>query len=188
MKIDKRLNLVSVYDTASGPVHVHAAPVSRLVFETYYQPIAKAWASIFSKGLLVHSGPRVASLLLRDAATELGVWDTPGGVKQGLVAELRRLTNVVMATDRGWRTRPLQDVIDGRLMDEDDLAEVENDVTFFICASAMARRSELPQLMSVVTRLSGTACTSLNVTEYVALLPTSTAAETTQAPTSSLPT
>jgi hypothetical protein len=188
MKIDKRLNLVTEVETEDGTVFVHSAPISREVFEKYFLVISKTFAAIIGEGLSFVSGPRVAALMLKKIATDIGVWDGRDGVNNGLMAEIRRLSNVIMPTETGWKTYPLQDVIDKAMLDESDIAEVEGLIAFFICASAMSRKNEL---RSVLERMAlwGSSITSLNSTEYACSLPMSKREETfvATANTSSVP-
>jgi hypothetical protein len=170
MRIDKRLNLVTEVQTENGTMFVHSAPISREVFEKYFLVISKTFAAIISEGLSFISGPRIAALMLKKVATDSGVWEGNDGVNRGLMAEIRRLSNVSMPSDNGWKSVPFQDVIDKGLMDEADVAEVEGLIAFFICASAMSRRVEI---QSVLDRLSmwGSSTTLLNSTEYAGSLP-----------------
>jgi hypothetical protein len=57
------------------------------------------------------SGPRVAAMILKDKAIELGVWDGPEGVERGLIQEIRRLANVFVPTDKGWETIPINEAV-----------------------------------------------------------------------------
>jgi hypothetical protein len=176
MKLNRKLNLVFDIEREDGTkLYIHAMPISREVFETFFLVISKAFAAIYSEGLQVLAGPRVAALVLKQVATDAGQWDGPTGVRTGLMNEIRRLANVVMLTDQGWATLPLQSAIDRDLLDEDELAEAEGVITFFICASAMHRRSELGQILTSMTGLWGAQLTSLNCTEFATSLPTSTA-------------
>jgi len=172
MRIDKRLNLVTEVQTENGSVFVHSAPISREVFEKYFLVISKTFAAIIAEGLSFVSGPRVAALMLKKVASDSGVWEGNDGVNKGLMAEIRRLSNVSMPSENGWKSVPFQDVIDKGLMDEADIAEVEGLVAFFICASAMSRRIEI---RSVLERMSvwGSSITLLNSTEFADSLPIS---------------
>jgi hypothetical protein len=176
MRIDKRLNLVTEVQTENGTMFVHSAPISREVFEKYFLVISKTFAAIISEGLSFISGPRIAALMLKKVATDSGVWEGNDGVNRGLMAEIRRLSNVSMPSDNGWKSVPFQDVIDKGLMDEADVAEVEGLIAFFICASAMSRRNEV---QSVLERMSlwGSSITSLNSTGFTDSLPTLTPEE-----------
>jgi len=188
MKIDKKLNLVVEVETNEGTIFVHSAPLSREVFERYFLIIGKTFASLISEGLSFVSGPRVAAMMLKKIAQDAGVWEGRDGINNGLMAEIRRLSNVVIPSTSGWQTMPFQDAIDKKAMDDEDVAEVEGLITFFICASAMSRKSEIGPVLERM-RLWGALTTSLNSTEYAASLPTSTTAETSETPmiTSSVP-
>lgn len=179
MKIDRRLNLVIPIDRADGTIYVHSAPISRPVFEQYFKVIAQTFSAIYTQGLGFTSGPRVAAWLLRDQATKAGVWDGEAGVERGLMNEIRRLSNVVVPSARGWTTIPFQDAVDGGSINDDDRSEVENAIVFFIVASSMHTRKELPAVLEGSTALWGAQTTSLNCTEYANSLPTPTATENT---------
>lgn len=181
MKLDRNLNFVVPVDTDAGTaVYVHATPISRAVFEEHYLVISKTFAAIHQQGLAALSGPRVAALLLRDVAKrtaglEVGenAWDGPTGVERTLLPEIRRLTNVIVPTDDGYRTLPYQEVVDKKQhMSADDVAEVEGILAFFTVASAMHRRSQLQIILSGAASLWAAQVTSLNCTEYAASLQT----------------
>jgi hypothetical protein len=179
MKLDRRLNLVIEVEREHGPIHVHAAPIGREVFERYYKPIARAHTDIFAGGYTAFSGPRIAKLLLADAARAFGMLDGEDGVERGLMAEIRRLTNVIMPGPSGWTTLPFEDAKARQLLDEDELAEVENTLVFFILISAISLKSELKIKLAILSAIWKTHDTSLNCTEYASSLPTSTATENT---------
>jgi hypothetical protein len=180
MKIDRHLNLVLPVDTDTGTVYVHSTPISREVFERYYLPISKTFAAIYQEGLAALAGPRVAALILRDVAEatrgkngQANAWDGPEGVENGLMNEVRRLTNVVMPGASGWETVPFDDVRRKGMMSPDDLAEVEGALTFFIVCSAMHRKEILPDFLNGMASLWGASIVSSNCTDYARSLPIS---------------
>lgn len=175
MKISRALNLTIPIDRDGVTIYVHAAPISREVFETYFKPIARAYAAMLAEEYKVYSAPRIASLLLKDAAQKLGMWDGPDGVQQGLIAEIRRLANVVLPGPTGWMTTPLQAALDAKQLDDDEAAEVENILVFFICVSAMSLKSDLKTMLGITSLIWKTQDTSLNCTEYASSLSKSTA-------------
>lgn len=189
MRLDNKLNLITEIETEDKTtIYVHSTPISREVFEKYFLIISKTFAAIISEGLSFISGPRVAAMLLKKIAVDQGDWEGRAGVEMGLMAEIRRLSNVVMPSETGWVTVPFQDAIDKKLLDGDDIAEVEGLICFFICASAMSRRTEVASVLERM-RLWGSQTTSLNSTAYAASLPISTETETSAltANTSSVP-
>ena len=192
MRINRKLNLVFPIDTDKGVVYVHSTPISRAVFEKYYFVISKVFSRIVGEGpaYLATSGPRVAAIMLRDVAQDLGRWDGPDGVERGLVAEVRRLTNALMPAEAGgWEMVPFQEVVDRKLLDEDDVAEAEGLLTFFICSSAMYRAAEAEDLLTGSLSIWDAQISSLSCTEYRDSLPTSTetASSGETVPTSSVP-
>jgi hypothetical protein len=167
MQIKKNLNLVIPVDyEKGGQIFVHSTPISREIFEQYFLVISKTFANIFSQGLGAISGPRVAYLMLKHTATELGMWSGPTGVYNGLVNEIVRLSNVVMPDKDGWKTIPLQVAITKKLIDEDTLSEIEGELVFFTCVSKMNKAAQAESIMETATGLWGSQITSLNCTEF----------------------
>lgn len=188
MRINNKLNLIIPVDTDAGTVHVHTTPLARETFEEYFMLISKTFAGIYRQGLSVVAGPRVAMLLLKQTARESGVLEGPKREPAALlIAEMRRLTNVAIPGASGWQFYPLQDVVDRELLDPDDLSEVEGAVCFFICASAMHRRKELPDILVGMTSLWDAQISSSSFTEFAASLPPLTEATDSMMTTSSVP-
>ena len=182
MKINQKLNVVIEMEDEGGTSYVHAEPISAQTFERYYKVIAKTFAAIHGGGLGSVAGPRVASLLLKDIATDLGLWEDGedgsgvkiAGVQSGLMNEIRRLANVIALKDGKWQTIPLQEAVDKKLMNPEDLKEVENAIVFFTVYSSMMRRPIRRAMMMGAAEVFGAQITSLNSTEFAASLPTST--------------
>lgn len=179
MKIDNKLNLVIPVSSENGDIYVHATPITRDVFEKYFLIISKTFAAIYGEGLGTVAGPRVASLMLKKIAVDAGEWDGPQGVNNGLMNEIRRLTNVVMASDNGWQTMQYQDAVNKQMIGQDDIDEIEGNIIFFICASAVHKRPLIAGVLAMMSNLWGTQTTSLNCTEFGRSLPTLTEAENT---------
>ena len=188
MKIDKRLNLVvPIYDDAgkTAIAYVHSAPISREVFDRNFLVLAKTHAAFWNEGLGTTAGPRVAAMLLRLVADQLDGPDEETrernghanrqSVENGLFPEIRRLSNVAMPDQSGaWKTIPLENVVREKLLNEEDLAEVENAIVFFIVAYAMHKRTERAAIVAGAARLWGARIESLNSTEFARTLTTST--------------
>lgn len=184
MRINRKLNLVIPVDTGNGTIYVHSTPISRDIFEKYFLVLSKTFAQIYQQGLNIQAGPRVAALLLKKIAVDSGEWDGPDGVQNGLVEEIKRLTNVVVSVGdwgenkdgqpapKGWQTMPYVAAVQRALLDEDDIAEVENALCFFTCASHLNTRMQLPIILGLIASLWGALNTPLNSTEYSNSLPT----------------
>ena len=130
------------------------------------------------------SGPRICKLMLQRIAEHDGTWepkDGSPGVKATLLAEITRLSNVVLPGDRGWQTMPLETAINRQLLDEEEIAEVEGALVFFTCVSAILRRATVPGILAEVSSLWPMQTTLSNVTEWTASLPTLTETETSPA-------
>ena len=174
MRLDRKLNFVIPVETDNGVLYVHTTPLSREAFELYYLTIAQTFTKIYTQGITLVAGPRVAYMTLKDVATQNGVWEGPGGVENGLIAEIMRLSNVIMPVDKGWTTVPLEDAIAKSLLSVDDVDEVLGQVTFFTVASAMHKRTELPSVLGYVASTWGAQLSGLNSTEFSNSLRTST--------------
>lgn len=175
MRIERNLNLVIPVEREGGTIYVHSTPLSRDVFERYYLVISKTFTRLYGEGLGFTAGPRVAALMLKEVAVSLGQWEGPEGVELGLVSEWRRLSTVITPEEsKGWTSYPLQTAVDRKLLDGDELSEVENCLAFFIVASAMHKRKELPAILAAVGHLWGALVTLLNSTAYMSSLQTST--------------
>jgi hypothetical protein len=190
--LDPKLNLVVPLERADGTMlWAHAQPISKLVFDAHYLALAQAFTAIYQAGISMHAGPRVAANILRQTIASSG---RDEATNRGLLAEIRRLTNIVLPGEGGYSVLPFEDAARKRLLDEDEIAEVEGLITFFILNSAIHRKTILPGFLRAANDLWGTSTTSSNVTEFVASLPTSTAAASTggtaptpPAPPSSIP-
>ena len=174
MKINRALNLVISVDG----MFVHSTPISREIFEAYYKVLAKTHATIFSEGLGIVSGPGIAYLALKDMALEMRAWDD---VQAGLINEIVRLSNVMIAGDAGWQMVPLQIAIDQKKIDEDSIAEVMGQLVFFTCVSKVLRANLGTEMMTAAAALWGSEVTALSCTDYRSSLPISTAVENTGA-------
>ncbi|MES2048853.1 MAG: hypothetical protein V4447_10660 [Pseudomonadota bacterium] len=178
MKIDKSLNLVCPIETESGIIYVHSTPLRREVFEKYCLVIAKTFAVIYNEGMNLIAGPRVAAMMLKQLAIEASVWEGAEGVENGLMAEIYRLSNVLVITDQGWRSIPLVEAIKQGYLSENDVSEIEGSIVFFICVSAMHKRSQQATVLNSACSLWETEVTFLSCTEYRDSLPISTETET----------
>lgn len=189
MKINRALNLVIPVESEKGQIYVHSTPISREVFEQYFLVISKTFAGIFSQGLGAIAGPRIAYLMLKQTAEDMGLWTGPGGVGNGLVNEIIRLSNVFMPGKKGWQSIPLQVAIDKEVLDKETVAEIQGELIFFTCVSMMNKKAQVQGIMDTVNGLWGSHTTSLDSTEYINSLKISTEVENTGATeiTSSLP-
>lgn len=180
MIIDEQLYLTSAIDRPDGTtIYIHAAPLGRDAFDRYWKPLSRVYDEIMLERRF-YSAPKVAARMLRDIATQMGVWDGPQGVAAGLMAELRRLTSVIAPGDQpngqwqGWQLVPLADALREGMLHRDDVDAVENLLTFFSAVWHVAPRSQRTEFVTTGVALSGAQILSLPLSEFVASLPTST--------------
>jgi len=177
MKIDRRLNLVlSVTTEDAQTMWVHHTPIRREIFQSHFLVITKTLSAMYEEQLPPGMGMRIALLMMRRVAKDMGE-PIPQQVEMALLPELWRLTNVLVPNynnGSGWTTLPLEKVIADKIIDEEDAEEVKNHIVFFTCASWVHKRTELDEMIYPILRNSGSQITSLNSTEFIASLPTST--------------
>lgn|ERR1700733_2515027 len=201
MRIDEQLNIVIPVDRANGTtIYIHAAPLSREVFQKYWLVLSKAFAGIYGEGLGSIAGPRIAALMLRRVAESMEVtptgineWNAPDGVENGLMPEIRRMANVAaMATNgsgRGWQLFTLEHAIEHHMIDVEDLDEIDGVLVFFTLVWRLHRHKERLTVLNGSVKLWGASISSLSLSAFVGSLPTSTETASTGAkpPDQSLP-
>ncbi|HED3095531.1 hypothetical protein [Citrobacter freundii] len=177
MKIARNMNFVLPVDTDMGSGFVHATPISKEVYRQHFYILSKTFSAIFSEGLGVVAGPRVAYLMLEKICQDQGIWDGASGVKNTLVNEIIRLSNLVYPVEgKGWDTVPLEVAIEREVIDPD---EALGELVFFTCVSSINKPHQAKEVMEQVAGMWGSAISSLTLTEWIASLPTSKQPENT---------
>ncbi|CAB5539799.1 MULTISPECIES: hypothetical protein [Citrobacter] len=177
MKIARNMNFVLPVETDMGQGYVHATPISKEVYRQHFYILSKTFSAIFSEGLGVVAGPRVAYLMLEKICQDQGIWDGASGVKNTLVNEIIRLSNLVYPVEgKGWDTVPLEVAIDREVIDPD---EALGELVFFTCVSSINKPHQAKEVMEQVAGMWGSAISSLMLTEWIASLPTSKQPENT---------
>ena len=186
IELKKNLNLVIPVDGVEGTTYVHSTPVSVQVFEDNFLVLSKTFANMFANGLGAIAGPRVAFLMLKQTAQDMGVWDK---VNREFIQEMVRLSNVAVPSSEGYKQLPLHTAIQKELVGEDDVRDIMGQLSFFTLVWLMNKPNQVEPIMSVVGGLWESQITSLNFTEFVNSLQISTEEENTgvMGTTSSLP-
>lgn len=212
MKINESLNLVVPLvservtrivdgkEVAEDVVRVHGyhIPISREVFEANYRILAATKAYLYSNGaqFLMVSGPRIASLTLRDEArkdaVQRGDVDKDGkpseAAADALLQEIKRLTTILAPGAQGWEPIPVDSAIQRGIIDAEDWREAESSLVFFTFQSALATKAERTGTTKATASLLKAVSTSSSLMEFAASLPTSTSdAPTETKAVSSLP-
>jgi hypothetical protein len=174
MRLNERLNFVLPLYRGDDDCYawVHAAPISREVFESNYLLLSKTFTAIHSEGLGEIAGPKIAKLLLNDVAKSMDS-SNPDIVTRPLLNEIRRLSNVMLKTATAWETMPLQDAIQHKQLDEEDIGEVENILTFFTVVLHLYPKNMRQAYLDGATKMWGAQMLSSNSTEFLNSLPTS---------------
>ena len=169
MEINRRLNLVVPITREKDTIYVHSSPISLDVFKANFKVIGRTFETLNTL-FGPTSGPRVAAMTLDSVATDLGL----EAETQSLKNEMRRLSNVIVPTNAGWETIPLQDALDKKLINDEDASEVENAIVFFTVAYATLNRAQRGGMVKAAAELWGAQITSSNFTEWTHSLKTST--------------
>ncbi|WP_369065309.1 hypothetical protein [Burkholderia gladioli] len=191
MQINEAMNLVVpiVSDDSGVRVWGYHTPISRQVFEANYRVLAATKASMMSKGAMymMDSGPRIAGLTLLDEgmreAEARGRYAKDGKTvvdeaTPALMAEIRRLTMVLVPGPAGWDLLPIESAVAAGKIDEEDQAEAESGIVFFTCICALASKADRKNQASGTASLLKGSITSLSPTEFAASLPKSIPDET----------
>ena len=176
LKINESLKIVVPLYDANDAIYayVHAAPVSREVFEANWKLLSRTYVEMAQLGLV---GARMAWLALRDTARTIAGDDTEGdALVKPLADEMQRLSNVILPDSSGWGTMPLVAAVAERRIDADDAREVMSAITFFTAASHMHPKAARDDFLSGGAKMWGAQTSSLNATDFAASLPTSTPA------------
>jgi hypothetical protein len=185
MKLDKNLNLVVPIETEAGTVHVHSMPIRRETFEQFFLVLSKTLNSIYTEGLQNVIGPRIAALMLREQARNIGISDEK---LAELFDEIRRLSNAYVRTADGWQQVGLANCVLRGYLTEDEMREAEGFIVFFTCIWHIHRKHEVLSFLQPMKDLWDVQTTSLNATAYRDSLPTLTEIETSEPlPPSSIP-
>lgn len=168
MRLDRKLNLVIPVERDGGAtIYVHAMPISRETFDSYFLPLSRLWVALQEFGVAA-AGQKIAMKMLLKVSADMGMLDD---VQKGLIPEIRRLSNVVQPGANGWETIPLQEALNRKTFDPADAEEVENGIAFFMVLAVMA-----PQLLRLTeengaANPSGARIVSSDCTAFAASLP-----------------
>ncbi|CAD6037232.1 hypothetical protein [Escherichia coli] len=171
MKISRNMKLIIPVETEAGNAWIHATPISKEVYREHFFILGKVFSAIFSDGLGVVAGPRIAYMLLERMAVNDNVWEGERGVRNTLVNEIIRLATLVYPVEgKGWDTLPLEVAVEREIIDPDD---VLGELVFFTCVSSINKPSQVTSMMETVGGVWSSQISSLTLTDWIASLPTS---------------
>ncbi|SAK53582.1 hypothetical protein AWB78_01340 [Caballeronia calidae] len=177
-------------ETVVVRVWAYHNPIAREVFEANYRVLAATKAALSGRGAAyaMDAGPRIAALTLRDEglrdAEARGRFDANGNTIDeavpALLAEIKRLTNVMVPGSGGWDFMPVETAIAAGKIDAEDWSEAESAIVFFTSHWSMAKKAERARVARSVASVLRASITSSSPMEFAASLPSSTT-ETTSA-------
>ena len=185
MQVNDSLQVVvPVRENDSGPsVCAYHVPISREVFEANYRILAATKAQLASKGIYyqMDSGPRIAAMALRDEgkrdAESRGDFDDGGKPRDEaapLLAEIKRLTTILVPSPDGWDMLPVDAAISQDKIDADEWQEALSALVFFTCHYALAKKRQRLEMANAMSSILSASITSSSLSEYVSSLPKST--------------
>jgi hypothetical protein len=162
--------------------YAYHMPISREVFEANYRLIGGTLAMLQSKSVGTNVVD-VATLALKDIGRrDAREWGLPegldvesGGMAVPLLAELKRLTQVIAPTTGGFTPMPVDVALSTRVIDAADWAEAEAALVYFTAGYSTKRRNLPIVAADLALPLLGS-ITSLPPMEWAASLQTSTEA------------
>lgn len=175
MKIARNMNLIIPVETEMGAAYVHATPISKEVYREHFFILGKVFSAIFSEGLGAVAGPRMAYLMLERICIDNNgggnnVWDGPHGVRNTLVNEIIRLSNLVYPVEgKGWDTKPLEVALEREIVDLDD---VIGELVFFTCVSSINKPAQASGVMEAVNGMWNSQTSFLSLTDWMRSLQT----------------
>lgn len=168
-KITPRLNLVVPLDVGDKVHYVYSQPLPSAVFKAYWLVFSKTFAQVYSEGLHLLAGPRIAAHAMRDIAGKLGLGEE---IELGVFGEIKRLSYLVFPQEgKGWTQIMLDDAVRANLISAEDYEEVENILAFFTVTSAMHRERERRVILEGAAKLWDAQITSSGCSEFIASLP-----------------
>lgn len=165
VKLERDLSIVFTLD--SGAV-VYSKPVARAVFEKNYLALAKIYSLILEQGLL-RTGISIAARMLKDL-------EKAGEVDAGLLlANIHQRTQIATyaepakeGTVGSYDQHMMANAIRDGLIDEDDVAEIENFMVFFIAASFLSgSKANAARIQQMALGIRKADRTSSNFTEFL---------------------
>ncbi len=185
MQVNDALQVVvPVRENSTCPsVFAYHVPISREVFEANYRIIAATKAQLASKGIYyqMDSGPRIAAMALRDEgkrdAEARGDFDEGGKPRDQaapLLAEIKRLTTLLVPASDGWDMLPVDAAISQDKIDADEWQEALSALVFFTCHYALAKKHQRIEMANAMSSILSASITSSSLSEYASLLPKST--------------
>ncbi|MFM0010965.1 hypothetical protein [Paraburkholderia sediminicola] len=135
VKLERDLSIV--FTLESGAV-VYSKPVARAVFEKNYMQLAKVYSAIQEQSLIT-TGSSIAARMLRELQTQ-GLADA-----DLFLANIHQRTQIATYAEPAkegavgsYEQHMMADAIRKNLIDEDDVAEIENLLVFITAVSYLA--------------------------------------------------
>jgi hypothetical protein len=171
IKLERDLSIVFALE--NGTV-VYSKPVARAVFERNYLALAKVYSTIQEQGLIT-TGSSIAARMLKEL-------EANGQVDAGLfLANIHQRTMIATYVDPNteggvgsYEQHMMADAIRKGLIDDDDVAEIENLLVFTIAASYLSgSKANAARILKWSLGMRNAQRTSSNFTDFLNSLLTS---------------
>lgn len=170
MRISKNLNLVISLETESnGKIYIHSTPITKDIFEQYYFELGKVFSQCFDSSSSSHmalSAPKLAYPALKKIAMDQGNWEGNSGVKFGLINEIKRMSNILVNSEEGWKTITFNMAVEKGILDEEDESEVISSLCFFTAICRVAPKDLKKTFLEAAGSLRGWVITSSDFMEF----------------------
>lgn len=168
-KLTSKLNLlVPIEREGAPPLMAYVAPLGREAYDHYVSLLAAAFEKTITAG-----GPWLAIKTMASVIRQIEKNRPDLGM--GFLAELDRLTTVVVPGETGMQAVPVKTALQLGHIDEDDVDGLESVAAFFTVTYALFRKgSEWLTFKDMLSNVSKAYFTPSDITEAIASWPTLT--------------
>lgn len=170
-------------------IHAYHTPISEEVFRANFKVLAAANSALCSKGIQYTAsvGPRIATLTILDEGRQEAARRQEEGDMgaQALLDEIKRLTVILVPSEKGWNVVPVDQAI-GKHITKEEWEEAENVIVFFTCLYSLTPPRNRKEAAEAICGVIEATPTRSAPTEWKGSTTTSTKGASTAA-TSSVP-
>ena len=174
MEIDANQNIIVPID---DPVQAFSAPLPESIFKANFRVLSRANEEIFGRGMkaALMTGPRTAALAIADAGKRIAEEDGKEGDSgaSAFLAEVKRLTTILVPTDAGFDTLPVDSAIQSGKITAEDWSDVLGALCFFTLGSQFETRRARAGLLEFLAGALSCSLTPLNCEAFADSLTTS---------------
>lgn len=175
MKIDDKLNLVSVTTTDNGPVYFHAVPLPFDVVEDNIELLAELYGTCLH-AVGASGATRIAASMLRKRIKLMIEKAILPADRPTIIDDIGRMVTVIFNSPEGWKSTDIGTAIARGVITAEDYREVESEIVFFMVGYAVQKKTLFNATIQKALELYDAQFTSLSATGFKGTLQTSNVA------------